>query len=90
MCVHGLPTLRMKMNSKINSKDETLSSADDHIEDDVTPDASVQKASVGDVGSSGHPFKHSNDTSDLRLMVEGKPLYVSRVVLSLVSPVLKR
>ena len=37
-----------------------------------------------------HPFQYSNDTSDLRLIVEGKPLYVSRVVLSLVSPVLKR
>ena len=37
-----------------------------------------------------HPFQYSNDTSDLRLILEGKPLYVSRVVLSLVSPVLKR
>ena len=37
-----------------------------------------------------HPFQYSSDTSDLRLIVEGKPLYVSRVVLSLISPVLKR
>ena len=35
-------------------------------------------------------FKYSNDTSDLRLIVERKPLYVSRVVLSLVSPIMKR
>lgn len=37
-----------------------------------------------------HPFQYSNDTSDLRLIVDGRPLYVSRVVLSLISPVLKR
>ncbi|KAL4223150.1 hypothetical protein ACF0H5_016622 [Mactra antiquata] len=36
-----------------------------------------------------HPFSCPNETSDLRLLVEGKPLYVSRVVLSLVSPILK-
>ena len=38
----------------------------------------------------GHPFQFSSDTSDLRLIVEGRPLYVSRIVLSLISPVLKR
>ncbi|XP_052814175.1 BTB and MATH domain-containing protein 36-like [Mya arenaria] len=37
-----------------------------------------------------HPFRHPNETSDLRLIVEGRPLYVSKVVLSLVSPVFKR
>ncbi|XP_021344118.1 uncharacterized protein LOC110443998, partial [Mizuhopecten yessoensis] len=35
-------------------------------------------------------FLQANDTSDLRLVCEGKPLYVSRIVLSIVSPVLKQ
>ncbi|XP_061164079.1 uncharacterized protein LOC133173154 [Saccostrea echinata] len=34
-------------------------------------------------------FLQANDTSDLRLSVEGKSLYVSRILLSIVSPVLK-
>jgi hypothetical protein len=34
-------------------------------------------------------FFQANDTSDLRLSVEGKSLYVSRILLSIVSPVLK-
>nr|XP_022328166.1 uncharacterized protein LOC111127328 [Crassostrea virginica] len=39
--------------------------------------------------TSPRTFFQANDTSDLRLSVEGKPLYVSRVLLSIVSPVLK-
>lgn len=35
-------------------------------------------------------FMQANDTSDLRLVCEGKPLYVSRIVLSIISPVLKQ
>ncbi|KAH3753587.1 BTB and MATH domain-containing protein 36-like [Dreissena polymorpha] len=37
-----------------------------------------------------NPFKLADDTSDLRLIVEGRPLYVSKVVLTLISPVFKR
>lgn len=51
---------------------------------------SSRKDSTSPVEKFEHPFSYSNDTSDLRLLVEGRPLYVSRVVLSLVSPVLKR
>lgn len=36
-----------------------------------------------------HPFARASDTSDMRLIVEGKPLYVSRLVLSIISPVFK-
>lgn len=39
--------------------------------------------------NSPRTFFQANDTSDLRLSVEGKPLYVSRILLSIVSPVLK-
>lgn len=39
--------------------------------------------------TSPRTFFQANDTSDLRLSVEGKPLYVSRILLSIVSPVLK-
>lgn len=38
---------------------------------------------------SARTFFQANDTSDLRLSVKGKPLYVSRILLSIVSPVLK-
>lgn len=34
-------------------------------------------------------FLQASDTSDMRLVVDGRPLYVSRVVLSLISPVFK-
>ena len=34
-------------------------------------------------------FLQANDTSDLRITVEGKSLYVSRIMLSIISPVLK-
>lgn len=68
--------------------DENITAADDSSGDDVTTD--TQESGKDDVSNVDHPFKSSNDTSDLRLLVEGRPLYVSRVVLSLVSPVLKR
>lgn len=34
-------------------------------------------------------FSRAADTSDMRLIVDGKPLYVSRLVLSIISPVFK-
>lgn len=34
-------------------------------------------------------FSRATDTSDMRLIVDGKPLYVSRLVLSIISPVFK-
>ena len=37
----------------------------------------------------GRNFLQANDTSDLRIMVDGKSLYVSRIMLSIISPVLK-
>jgi len=58
----------------------------------VTKMASQYDVKSGDdpLLESDHPFRHPSETSDLRLMVEGCPLYVSKVVLSLVSPVFNR
>lgn len=76
-------------------KNENTKTADEPSGDDVSSTTSVAKSKVSTNFSSketdviDHPFKQSNETSDLRLVVEGRPLYVSRVVLSLVSPVLK-
>lgn len=56
------------------------------VRNDVT--STLARADVAD--DVDHPFKHSNETADLRLIVEGRPLYVSRILLSLISPVLKR
>jgi hypothetical protein len=60
----------------------TNSEADDSIDENRTVKGEAEELDAH--------FKYSNDTSDLRLIVERKPLYVSRVVLSLVSPVMKR
>ena len=50
----------------------------------------VVNGTISPVEEHDRTFQHSNDTSDLRLIVEGKSLYVSKVVLALVSLVLKR
>lgn len=56
---------------------------------------SHRKLSVSSISSSlshesvSNAFSRATDTSDMRLIVEGKPLYVSRLVLSIISPVFK-
>lgn len=77
----------MSANKNVEGEDN-ISAADDSDESDVTTETHGSRSD--DVINVGHTFKYSNDTSDLRLLVEGKPLYVSRVILSLVSPVFKR
>ncbi|XP_045178703.1 BTB and MATH domain-containing protein 38-like [Mercenaria mercenaria] len=69
------------------SNEDLLEDSDIAIADG---EKSLAKMATEDAGNhSDHHFKYSNDTSDLRLIVERKPLYVSRVVLSLVSPIMK-
>ncbi|XP_069108176.1 BTB and MATH domain-containing protein 38-like [Argopecten irradians] len=54
--------------------------------DTVNKDRGTEK----DIESIATSFLQANDTSDLRLVCGGKPLYVSRIVLSIISPVLKQ
>lgn len=80
----------MKMNTAASASSGVLSGGKSDAAK-VNGEKELESLTLKDADEdSDHPFKYSNDTSDLRLMVEGKPLYVSRVVLSLVSPVMKR
>ncbi|KAJ8319905.1 hypothetical protein KUTeg_001492 [Tegillarca granosa] len=45
--------------------------------------------SISSTDDRASTFLQASDTSDMRLVVDGRPLYVSRVVLSLISPVFK-
>lgn len=84
-------------NSSINGYVDSVEDAFNDVvvttQEKTTKDVENNKAfnPVSPTGDEAeHPFLYSNDMSDLRLIVEGRPLYVSRVVLSLVSPVFKR
>ncbi|XP_060070467.1 uncharacterized protein LOC132550422 [Ylistrum balloti] len=61
-----------------NGKDREM----DHVNKDVGTEKDSESIAAS--------FLQANDTSDLRLVCGGKPLYVSRIVLSIISPVLKQ
>ncbi|XP_033728295.1 uncharacterized protein LOC117317569 [Pecten maximus] len=64
---------------------------DGHNEKDKNMDtANKDTGTEKGIESIATSFLQANDTSDLRLVCGGKPLYVSRIVLSIVSPVLKQ
>lgn len=91
--INGIPgnsTFRKSKSGSVRHMD--MSSFRNSIDDSKTlhnlsHDGESERLTIGDEEESG--FLSPTDSSDLRLVVEGRGLYVSRVVLSLVSPVLK-
>ncbi|KAK3082875.1 hypothetical protein FSP39_007730 [Pinctada imbricata] len=83
--IKGTPEIRRSSNSVENgSTKETCTNGQKSVRFRRTS-TEMNQEKDGDERN----FLEANDTSDLRLIVEGKSLYVSRILLSVVSPILK-